>query len=441
MADIYENAFITIAATRSPNSSRGCFADTDSRFIAAPVSGYSGVYVRVLTPRWPPIWAMHDSKMPEWPLLTRGWVYQELRLSTRILHFGPEEVTWECASQRRCESGLNDEDWAADDAYYDTQGYASWPYWRLEREPLLLWHRTVHEYSGLRLSFETDKLVALSALTKRMEELRVNDRYILGLWEKTLLLDLLWNYEYLPSPELTAVFPSMNSNFPSWTWASRENPVGWKSHLTTTLASVCVKGINYTPCGPRHMGFPSGAEIVLQAPLVESRQLVRNVRSTLERLSRCQPDRGPDLLGRASRLSSVPDHPDANVLLEELDVEAFWNDEKVCYQHLYDGVLDEGTGATAEESLQRYFLPIGISPPGTGDRVWAIQVQRKPGTDKFQRVGFGAVSHVMAYEADLRDEAGRLRIDSDISVEVLRTLRGRVTAILDRMPTQTITLV
>ena len=37
----------------------------------------------------------HDL-MGSWPLLTRAWVYQERRLSARVVHIGEKQLYWEC---------------------------------------------------------------------------------------------------------------------------------------------------------------------------------------------------------------------------------------------------------------------------------------------------------------------------------------------------------
>ncbi|KAK0755315.1 hypothetical protein N5P37_012142 [Trichoderma harzianum] len=44
----------------------------------------------------------------EWPLLNRGWVYQEQLLSRRMLHFTQNELVWECFEETRCECGWYD---------------------------------------------------------------------------------------------------------------------------------------------------------------------------------------------------------------------------------------------------------------------------------------------------------------------------------------------
>jgi len=73
MADIYENAFVTLAATKAQDSSSGLYSQTDPEFFASVVPGYCDVYIRQ---EYPTHWGERD-RSKAWPLLNRGWVYQK----------------------------------------------------------------------------------------------------------------------------------------------------------------------------------------------------------------------------------------------------------------------------------------------------------------------------------------------------------------------------
>lgn len=91
---------------------------------------------------------------------------------------------------KESESGCSDEDLARDESHYAWMKYEAVPYWKLADSNIrLLWYRTVQEYSRLQLTFEKDQIPALAALIQRIESKRVGDRFLAGLWEKTLLLD------------------------------------------------------------------------------------------------------------------------------------------------------------------------------------------------------------------------------------------------------------
>lgn len=104
MADIYESARITIAATCCDDSSQGCFSRTKDDFMAVPIQD-TGLYVRKRKPYFPK--SGYDRVDAElWPLLTRAWVYQERKLSTRVLHLSREQLYWECGTLLLSEDGF-----------------------------------------------------------------------------------------------------------------------------------------------------------------------------------------------------------------------------------------------------------------------------------------------------------------------------------------------
>jgi hypothetical protein len=262
MASIYQNASLTIAATKSSGSAGGCYTSTKPEFLAKSIPG-TNIYVRQHPPQFP----THLSPSPqEWPLLNRGWCYQEMRLSQRVLHFCSQEVMWECAHERRSESGCSDENIGKDEPHYNWSKYEVVPYWKLAQDPRKLWYRTVQEYSRLQLTYGKDKMPALAALTQNMEQLRANDRFLAGLWQNTLLLDLLWMVWPSPNTGRLAVWRG-----PTWSWVSSECQVIWESSVDSVLSSVQVVDVTYSTDGPAHMGKIREAVITLRSPLLPAR--------------------------------------------------------------------------------------------------------------------------------------------------------------------------
>ncbi|KAI1257001.1 hypothetical protein MGN70_000039 [Eutypa lata] len=137
MADIYQNSHITLAATSSSSGSAGCFPhdqhskleyslDEESvlmrrqkkrpRSLLGQTTSCLLSFFSKATSRRSPIirvrekahhWEGHVSEqtMRLHPLLTRGWVFQERILSSRVLHFCAEEMIWECNTDMVCECG------------------------------------------------------------------------------------------------------------------------------------------------------------------------------------------------------------------------------------------------------------------------------------------------------------------------------------------------
>jgi hypothetical protein len=82
---------------------------------------------------------------------------------------------------------------------------------KLFTESETLWADIVRAYSALSLSFEQDKLPALSGVAKYILKQRPGDEYLVGMWRKTLLVDLRWQ-----ACGLTKRPARWRS--PSWSW-------------------------------------------------------------------------------------------------------------------------------------------------------------------------------------------------------------------------------
>ncbi|KAN0119360.1 HET domain containing protein [Hyaloscypha variabilis] len=192
MAGIYENSILTIAASMSADGSGGLYAETKHpNYLSA-----DGLSIQEKRPQFP---MGSKISLKEWPLLQRGWVFQERKLSRRMIHFGAEEV-------QRIGGGI-------DLKVLPKQGANSLS---------STWRNYVRMYSELQLTFEKDKLVALSGIAERMAKMFPDDRYIAGLWEKTLLLDLTWQTYF----EMEVARPS-SFRAPTWSWASTKSAVHW----------------------------------------------------------------------------------------------------------------------------------------------------------------------------------------------------------------------
>ncbi|KAI9777863.1 MAG: hypothetical protein M1839_008540 [Geoglossum umbratile] len=411
MANIYENAFITIAAGRAPDTLAGCYSKTDPEFIANLVPGYHDAYIRQEPPKFPTHWGERD-RSGVWPLLNRGWVYQEMRLSRRVLHFCSQEVMWECHTVRKSESGCSDEDLDSDLPRYGWTKYENVPYWKLTENPRLLWYRTVQEYSRLKLTFEEDKMPALAALTQRMEILRVGDRFLAGLWEKTLLLDLLWMV--WPSP--TRGIPSIR-RAPTWSWASVQSQVMWDSAQKSTLSSIQVLDIHYVAMGPSHMGDISEASITLSAPLIRAEDLFE------KRLRTCHKrdhdwDSTEELASPSLKRDSDRD------LAPEIAI----------YDYKQDYVSRSAGEHDGASEAEIFFIPIGSA---SNDTHSGIQVRKKQGSPAYERIGYVEFMHHKAIEKRREEE----KMDYMYRKQFMAPLIERMDFIFENLPCSTIILV
>ncbi|KAF4447929.1 HET-domain-containing protein [Fusarium austroafricanum] len=108
MADIYQNAFITLAATRASSDRGGCFNETIQRVPQYTLeSSLRGTTQKIMVREKLTHWEMPPTQRSKdlHPLLTRGWVFQERILSPRVVHFSSREMIWECRQEVACECG------------------------------------------------------------------------------------------------------------------------------------------------------------------------------------------------------------------------------------------------------------------------------------------------------------------------------------------------
>jgi len=202
MANIYENSYFTIAATASSNSDGGCFRsiapqdrELELKYAHHGSSQPFSIFFRREIPKLSP-----GFEVAEYPLMNRGWVFQEWALSSRMIHFCKKELIFDCRASQIPQSGEND--FPLKENFEETRK-GIWSGWT--------WANLVRAYSDLELSEMKDRLPAISALARRM--CRDGGRYLAGLWENDLLQWLNWVVSTVRSrlPEPRA---------PSWSWAS-----------------------------------------------------------------------------------------------------------------------------------------------------------------------------------------------------------------------------
>jgi hypothetical protein len=283
MADIYQNSFLTLAATASSNGTGGCFSSTKTVAPSEhelkglkPLVDLDRIIVRTKLLHW--TWPPSKASMELYPLLSRGWAFQERILSPRVLHFCKDELLWECREERICECGslpvlpetkkqlyvprneaaprrtFGRKTWrrafdkikitmfGRNKTSLKRQGLSRRAHGLIEYQeeasnvtnPEKLeaaenWHRVVEQYSSLSLTKSTDRLPALSGLAIRSSP--ILGEYLAGLWKHSLISDLMWRINKL---EHDIVRPTKYVA-PSWSWASVTGPVSFWPEPDTRL--------------------------------------------------------------------------------------------------------------------------------------------------------------------------------------------------------------
>lgn len=229
MAQIYRNSYLTIAATASSNDDEGLFYQLPQAFVFGVLLDGSPYKVHAR----PAIRHFDDA---DFPLFSRAWVFQERMLAPRVLHFGKQELWWECMESNHCECGgfssgerlgNGQEKYMSKITHQEIISTSSLAY--LSRR----WHSIIEEYSELNLTKSRDKLPALSGIAEQMCTIREGRhirnprvhhvsvrKYLSGLWSDNIVSDLLWyrkDYGLSSLPERWRA--------PTWSWAALDGPV------------------------------------------------------------------------------------------------------------------------------------------------------------------------------------------------------------------------
>ncbi|KAH7317117.1 heterokaryon incompatibility protein-domain-containing protein [Stachybotrys elegans] len=229
MGKVYQNSRLTIAAAAATDSHDGLFFDRDPREVA-PVQACT----RILDASWPVRWYdivdqnAYTLDVRTAPLNARGWVYQERMLSTRILHCTKGQLYWECDEM------LANESWPC--GLPNESGEEPGEFKRLlkRRDSITSvlssfeWLSLVNKYSRCHLTKNDDILVAISGIAKSWGAV-FPDKYLAGLWQKSLPYGLLW---YGRPSFKRRLDNDKTYRAPSWSWASVAGETVWSDTLT-----------------------------------------------------------------------------------------------------------------------------------------------------------------------------------------------------------------
>jgi len=263
MDTIYENAAVTISALSSnTDPKRGIFAKVPPSMVTGwrPEGEKSAERLRVNGQHPFYLSLTNDQKLKAnsnadgFPLVERGWVYQERLCSRRLLHFTDYELVWECKEALSCECRIDERQWS------DVKS-------RGQRVFGMDWKDIVTEYRAKKLTDERDWLPALSGIARRFGSTH-NWTYLSGLWLEQLPEQLDWIHSTdLDKPEMCRGLLK-HRRIPSWSWISVPGPVEFASqpaHKTARVIShnVVVEGVN-------PYGDPTTATLVIEGPCISA---------------------------------------------------------------------------------------------------------------------------------------------------------------------------
>jgi hypothetical protein len=302
MAAIYSNSQLTISASRAVDGSQGCFSSrldepyvlhshdsrvVQNRMLWTPLQlqgtdrdGCSKIFtIRLKTPH-----GLYQGRRPKEPLLKRAWVFQEQILSSRIVHFASGELYFECKSHLTCEC----RDWAP--RSMSTQWETRWrkshatlnsqatqlsrasetEQRALKRREFEAYRALVETYTELDITFELDRLPALSGITFGRD-----DEYLAGMWRSLFIESLHW---YPRAKTLGNVMARRTFEYraPTWSWASIEAPIKHietdfykNKHSPTLVATIC--DVSTTQAGLDPRGVVTTGYLRIRGPMAEAK--------------------------------------------------------------------------------------------------------------------------------------------------------------------------
>lgn len=239
MHRVYRDAHVTIFAASAESATEGFLLERPLRwstdhilpFICPPPStslelqdGRSATQLQLGQVHLDSIYSARKSFGEDLGVMsTRAWCMQEYLMSPRILVFAPTRLLFRCRTKTIQGVGHS---------FCSTTGDLRLPDTLFLRDPPAAepgskewvdmrkaWAKVVGDYSRRKTSYESDKLVACSAVARQFSRVLKSD-YLAGLWRSgALLTDLLWLTHRIAPEELGCRRPTAY-RAPSWSWAS-----------------------------------------------------------------------------------------------------------------------------------------------------------------------------------------------------------------------------
>lgn len=235
MASIYQNAHIVLVASNAADSQGGLwnaqwddYGQTDG-VVELPYQNADGRISDIIARKT----MSHEDIIPESyleyeapsPLSKRAWTLQEELLASRCIFFTAKELLWKCQNAQKCEC-------MQEDIEYTMRGSGERSLWESAKSQGSTkrfgdWRSLMAYYSKRHISFESDRLPAISGMAKHMQSKNAGE-YLAGIWKNDLCESLLW----LPRPvwrdvtndNLTSTYRRRATPYraPTWSWISLE---------------------------------------------------------------------------------------------------------------------------------------------------------------------------------------------------------------------------
>lgn len=300
MDAIYKNAFFTIAAESSPDCNYGILHQRPGKqlhpykvpFFRPDGEECGSVYICPSD-----MLVGEDTPNTDGCLITRGWTYQERKLSRRVLSYFSNNVNFACKSGSAEEGAPSSLGPRFSDVFVGKM-FPSQQSANSSESVFDSWYKGIEDYSCRNLTYANDRLPAVSGLAHEMHS-QVGGEYYAGLWERDLMVGLLWS-----------TIPGQGSGeestkrSPSWSWAAIDRPVRYGGVLNLTAKwrdpkFHCASDLKaqVTPSTRDPMGRVSGGQLTVEGRVKEVRwkRPPGHVESALPPRPRNLNDGGPNM--------------------------------------------------------------------------------------------------------------------------------------------------
>ncbi|KAG4441544.1 hypothetical protein IFR05_003001 [Cadophora sp. M221] len=280
MCSIFEKSFITFSALRSGEDGGGLFHErilsdqslmrTKDGTLLGIRRGHTGLHAL-------------ENDVRTSSMGRRGWILQEKILSPATLHFGAVQMHWECKAMTISEFWANFEIPGAGvlkNIIREVQRPGCFSH---VDSHFTMWYFIVGDYSYMFLTFEHDRLAAISGLADRFSAV-YGTTYAAGIWLEDIHRGLLWmrGMSQVQTAKLPPYWPENIPiteeqepfQAPSWSWvgvASRHHTVQfeWDFELKsyrrvyaaerlTAETDLEIVDVSITPCPRIHRGALRG---------------------------------------------------------------------------------------------------------------------------------------------------------------------------------------
>lgn len=217
MGQIYGNAGLTLMAARSSSVQNGFLKPT------TPCAVYCGAAEFRGTPK--PVFLTHSKVNP--PLTPdsldlRAWALQEEYLSRRKVKFTSRQMEWHCQLQKF-------EEQEREPFHHHSPPRSTLPNFRVNHKDQ--WKEIVKDYAARQLTFQSDRLPALSGLA-RLYAAQTRYKYLAGIWSGRDLIELLLWFRTTDGSECSGITVLQSPYIaPTWSWLAAESPVDFKQWL------------------------------------------------------------------------------------------------------------------------------------------------------------------------------------------------------------------